>query len=272
MSFVALPDTITEDEALAGLSGWGFRFFINLLARVDAWGRFSANPEILRGAVWPLSGRGAAETLAALEECGKAGLLTVYRGTTGSWVQVEAWDETYRQVGSAPSRRPKSRYPIPDAARLVCGGSTSVSGGSTSGLQLSGAMRCDDGAVSDARAHEPPPEAPKAKRTRPPNDYEAAWNVAWEDVFSEPFVWSRTHATAIAELGGRPGVTPAEITRRTRKLLRSDDQWDAKNRTPRYLLDKWGRWAAEKEPEPAPPETSTTPVPISLNGLFGLPR
>jgi hypothetical protein len=118
MSFVAIPDTVREDEAINSLSDRAHRFWSMLLPQVDAWGRITANPELLRSYVWPLTGRTAAETEKALSECAKVGLLTVNKTDAAHWTQILKWDETYRPVGAAPSKRPKSRYP--DTPALVC--------------------------------------------------------------------------------------------------------------------------------------------------------
>jgi hypothetical protein len=154
MSFVAIPDSVSEDVSVNALSNLAFRFWAMLLPQVDAWGRISASPEILRGKVWPLTGRSTAETERCLKECAEHGLLRIHVEGALSWIQIQSWDETYRQVGRAPSNRPKSRFP--DPTRGLYGAVSPLSG---EVYQTPGAVRCGDGAVSEDETKPDPLQA-----------------------------------------------------------------------------------------------------------------
>lgn len=190
MSFVALPDTTRTDAALNSLSDRAGFFFVLLLTQVDAWGRIDANAKVLNGTVWPMRDRSAAETQKCLDECAKAGVLTLHEQDGLRWVQIQGWEARYRQVGAAKSKRPKSLYPDfqgrPIGMGSVCIGMPSGCNGMHSDgipMHTPGAVRC--GAVSASLSGEGEPEREGASELPAVPD-KAPVAVAAGDVLDEP--------------------------------------------------------------------------------------
>lgn len=256
MSFVAIPDSIREDRRLFQLSERALAFFQLLLPQVDAWGRIAGDPDLLRSYVWPLSKRTAAETEKSLQECQAQGLVRVYEAGGIRVVQVTGWDETYRPVGAAPSRRPKSRYQEcgPDTPTKTCTQPALVYEELPTCRQLSGTVSVSEERESAEREGRKPSAKDLAK---------AAWDEAWLKVRASPFGWNKKDEQAVGRCLAMAGdAGPLEITRRALKLLREDDAWLRKRQHPRGLEDEWNRWPA------APPPKAPEPPPIPANLSF----
>lgn len=96
-----------ESEAV-NLLGWQAEvFWRRLLNRVDDFGRFTANPELLRASIFPLklSKVSGADIVKLLLECEQAGLVSTYTaGDDKRFLVVHKWEQ---------GRAKNSKYPPP---------------------------------------------------------------------------------------------------------------------------------------------------------------
>ncbi len=247
MSFVAVPDTIREDERLAGLSDRALAFFLMLLAQVDAHGRIGASPKLLNATVWPLRERSATETAKALEECRVAGVLGVFEADGLAWIQVDGWDQNYQPVGANRAKRPRSRYPDPIAM------------GSRPDRDLNDAGSRPDreaiaqvgGGVDEVQVQvqvEGEPERETKPRGGPAAEL---WNRRWLEHRGEPYSWTTSgtaDGVALARCLKAAGGDLGELDRRIVRMLTSTDQWLAQNASPRILHSRWNQLAVEFRP------------------------
>jgi hypothetical protein len=96
----------TDSEPINLLSWQSEVFFTRLIMKVDDFGRFSANPKLLRSLLFPIrDGVRDADISRDLAECEKAGLLAVYEADGKPYLQIE-------KFGNTP-RAKESKYPAP---------------------------------------------------------------------------------------------------------------------------------------------------------------
>ncbi|MGA5724594.1 hypothetical protein ACPCHQ_11720, partial [Ralstonia thomasii] len=88
-------------------------FYRRLLSVVDDFGRYFANPKLLRSACYPLKDTITAESITRwLDECVRAGLLVVYRDDNKDYLEVDRFGQQVRAK--------TSKYPNPIAPAGNC--------------------------------------------------------------------------------------------------------------------------------------------------------
>lgn len=107
-------ESAIESETVDRLSWAGEVFWRRLINRVDDFGRFTANPELLRAALFPLrlNKVSAADIGKMLLECEQAGLVSTWKGEDGkAYMVMHKWE-----MGRAKA----SKYPEPPTHVNTC--------------------------------------------------------------------------------------------------------------------------------------------------------
>jgi len=102
-----LRDGILTSERVDALSERAENFYRRLMSVVDDYGRFFANPKLLRSACFPLKDPEAltlAHIDAMLGECKRAGLLVVYAAGGKEYLELQDFGQRIQS---------KSKYPAP---------------------------------------------------------------------------------------------------------------------------------------------------------------
>ena len=138
-----LREGILSSERVDSLDAGAELFYRRVMSVVDDFGRFSANPQLLASACYPLRARTItdAEISGWLAQCARAGLLVIYTGQ--GKVCLELVDFRQRR------RAGKSRFPDPDDGRPADSGQSNDSPLPVNGQSDDGHMP-DDG-PSNAR-------------------------------------------------------------------------------------------------------------------------
>ena len=102
-----IRESAIESEAVNSLSWQAEVFFRRLLNRVDDFGRFTANPALLRASIFPLQLDRVteADVQRLIEECEAAGLLFSYSHACKRFIVMNKWEK---------GRAKESKYPPPD--------------------------------------------------------------------------------------------------------------------------------------------------------------
>ncbi len=96
----------TDSESINSLSFQAEVFFTRLIMKVDDFGRFSANPKLLKSLLFPIKdGLRDSDISRNLDECEKAGLIAVYEADGKSFLEIKK----FLQRGRAE----KSKFPSP---------------------------------------------------------------------------------------------------------------------------------------------------------------
>ncbi len=97
----------TDSAAFDGLSAEAERLFIRLLTKADDFGRFHANPKLVKSACFPLAEDLRANTVAAwLTELSDRQLVFCYTSGTGQYLSIAKFGQR--------TRAENSRFPAPD--------------------------------------------------------------------------------------------------------------------------------------------------------------
>jgi len=101
-----IREAAIESEGINSLSWIGEVFFRRLLNRVDDFGRYSANPALIRARLFPLQLAKVreAEISRLLAQCEKAGLLFAYSVNSKAYLIINRWEK---------GRAKRSVYPEP---------------------------------------------------------------------------------------------------------------------------------------------------------------
>mgnify|MGYP001244644173 CR=1 FL=1 len=102
-----IRESAIESEAVNSLSWQAEVFWRRLLNRADDFGRFTANPALLRASIFPLQLDcvSEADVQRLLAECEAAGLLFVYSSSCKRFIILNKWEK---------GRAKESKYPPPD--------------------------------------------------------------------------------------------------------------------------------------------------------------
>lgn len=104
-----LKDTIRTSKDVNALSDFDFRVWTYLITYVDDYGRGSADPELLKGLVFPRrKGMTEAQISKAIANLATAGMVTLYNVDGEPYLLFPSWDK-HQQI-----RAKKSRFPAPD--------------------------------------------------------------------------------------------------------------------------------------------------------------
>lgn len=96
-------DSFTMDD----LDVHSERFFVRLIMKVDDYGRFSADVRLLKSNLFPLKSDIRDSDISRwITACEKAGLITVYKVASKSYLQIENFKQQLRQK--------TTKYPSPD--------------------------------------------------------------------------------------------------------------------------------------------------------------
>lgn len=116
-----LKESIRTSRSVNSLTDFQFRVWIHLITYVDDFGRGSADPELLKGFVFPRR-KGVTETTIAnaLADLATSGMITLYEVDGESFFCFPNWSEHQR----IQSR--KSKFPAPECGAEVHGDSRKV--------------------------------------------------------------------------------------------------------------------------------------------------
>lgn len=120
----------TDSERVNDLTVHAERFFVRLIMKADDFGRYTANPKLLKAALYPLLSDSIrdADITRWMTECQKSGLIVVYEVSSKPIVQIQNFNQRLRQS--------VEKYPPPPDGRLsASGGHTTVNGQSIDGLK-----------------------------------------------------------------------------------------------------------------------------------------
>jgi len=113
----------TDSEAVNELSDKGERLFVRLIQVADDYGRFSANPKIVKGKAIPLLDWNLKEINRLINSLHQAGLITLYGAKGKVFLEINNFNQRIRNQAS--------KYPDPEViARTNDGGSRTNDGGS----------------------------------------------------------------------------------------------------------------------------------------------
>lgn len=99
----------TDSERISQLSIHAERFFTRLIMKADDYGRYPANPKLLKSSLYPLADDvRIADMTRWMAECQKAGLILVYDCQEKTYVQIENFKQQLRQK--------RVKYPSPKDA------------------------------------------------------------------------------------------------------------------------------------------------------------
>lgn len=107
-------ESAIESETVDRLSWAGEVFWRRLINKVDDFGRFTANPELLRAALFPLrlNKVSAADIGKMILECEQSGLISTWKGEDGkAYLVMHKWER---------GRAKESRYPKPPTDANIC--------------------------------------------------------------------------------------------------------------------------------------------------------
>ena len=105
-----LKDTIRTSKKVNALSDFEFRVWAYLITYVDDYGRGSADPELLKGFVFPRrAGMTDTQISKALDDLANSGMITLYESDGELYFYFPNWDK-HQQI-----RAKKSKFPEPDS-------------------------------------------------------------------------------------------------------------------------------------------------------------
>lgn len=114
-----IRESICTSETLNRLSDFEERFWHRLIVNCDDFGRFYANPAILRGKLFPLSdGKTKKDMSDALNKLASVGLVELYTVDGKPFLHVAKWSKYQR------TRAKVSKFPAPEdgiVTRTYCG-------------------------------------------------------------------------------------------------------------------------------------------------------
>lgn len=190
----------TDSERVNGLAWQSEVFFVRLIMKVDDYGRFTANPKLLRSFLFPLKDCVRdADITRCLAECEKAGLIAVYQVEDKSLLEIVNFDQRLRAK--------VSRYPARDSQPAAdC---------QTNDSRMTGTCQSHDSHVTDKRqTHD---SLNREARSRDENSPPKAPQGEGSDVFEslkkgiskmynrkESTVWSDKEKRKLREVASRP--------------------------------------------------------------------
>jgi hypothetical protein len=116
-----LREGILTSERVDQLSPEGEVFYRRLLSVVDDFGRYYANPKLLRSACFPLKEKLESEqVLKWVDECVRAGLIIVYQHEGKDYLEVERFGQQVRAKKSKfPEKIANAKNPLADAKQIT---------------------------------------------------------------------------------------------------------------------------------------------------------
>lgn len=113
-----LKDTIRTSRSVNALSDFQFRVWVYLITYVDDYGRGSADPELLKGLVFPRrKGITEAQIHNALEDLANSGMVNLYKVDGEPYFCFPNWSKHQR------IQTQKSKFPGPEEATEIHGDS-----------------------------------------------------------------------------------------------------------------------------------------------------
>lgn len=195
----------TDSEVMNGISINGEVLFVRLIMKVDDFGCFSANPKLIKAALFPLRDIREADISRWLDEIHKAGLIVLYGEAGKKYLYIKNFNQRLRAM--------KRKYPQP--------GSNPPS---------------DDGHLSDRNETEtnPNPETESETETNPAEadfaDFIAEFNLITGRAFKGGKKERQAFRSRI-----RDGFTSAQIERAVFNCF--NDAWHQQN--PNYLTPEF---------------------------------
>jgi hypothetical protein len=126
-----LKETIRTSKKVNGLSDFLFRIWIYLITYVDDYGRGSADPEILKGFVFPRK-KGITEQQIeeALHSLANSGMIILYESEGEPFFYFPNW-EKHQQI-----RAKKSRFPVPEPGSILQANPSELQAPDINGYQM----------------------------------------------------------------------------------------------------------------------------------------
>lgn len=113
-----IKESIRTSKKVNSLTDFQFRLWINLITYVDDYGRGSADPELLKGFLFPRR-KGITETQIqdALSNLANTGMITLYEADGESYLYFPNWGDHQR------IQTKKSKFPSPPSSTVTHGDS-----------------------------------------------------------------------------------------------------------------------------------------------------
>lgn len=106
-----IKETIRTSRSANALSDFEFRLFVHLITYADDYGRGSADPELIKGMVFPRrKGVTEAQIAKALDALATVGIVSLYIVDGEPFFQFSAWSK-HQQI-----RAKVSKFPAPEGA------------------------------------------------------------------------------------------------------------------------------------------------------------
>ncbi len=102
----------TDSEAVNALDATAEVLFVRLIMKADDFGRFTANPRLIRSLCFPIrDGVRESDISRQLAACEKAGLIALYEVETKPFLEIRNYGQRLRAM--------KSKYPPPESGRQL---------------------------------------------------------------------------------------------------------------------------------------------------------
>lgn len=117
-----IRDGWVESERIAMLSADAERFFMRLCLRADDFGRYHANPMLLRSNLFPLKDDVISTDVALwVTACAKAGLIKCYEVDSKPFIEIQKFNQRTRAQVSKFPPPPRVVGQMPDTSQVLAG-------------------------------------------------------------------------------------------------------------------------------------------------------
>lgn len=207
-----IRDGWIESERVAQLDPAAERFFLRLCLRADDFGRYHANPALLRSNLFPLMDAiKTAQISPWLKSCEKAGLVVTYQHDGKQFLYIPKFNQRMRAA--------ISRFPEPP----------------TNGAHVTGLCQTDDGHMPDKRRPESESESESESEgegeAKAEGESEADGHVTADKIYAlYPRKQGRESAIRAINLAIRRGVDPFRLLERVTAYAAATAKWSESDR------------------------------------------
>lgn len=163
-----IREAILSSEKMAMLKAPEEVFYRRLMSLVDDYGRYEANPQLLRSRCFPLQTDSvrAADISRWMTACQMAGLILCYEVSGKCYLEILNFQQQQRSASKYPSPTSDSKcYQVPSNEHL--------------GVSVFGVVSVSEGVGDKAQAH-PSPKSKKSIKTGLPEEFDVSERVkAW---------------------------------------------------------------------------------------------
>lgn len=272
--WTAIYASILTSARLASLPDDACRlFYTYLLLVVDSYGSIDARPHVLHAKVWPLLQKPQSETVRAVLELEKAGLIQGHSDDKRAWLSVPDWEEKAGELVRKGRRGPPEYGSTPDNSGSVrdypgysgttpgVSGTTPGASGTTPGdsriekerfkkdARETGERKKEEDPEASPRTPEPPepePEPAKKPRKEPTGDQATCvkwWCERWLQSRGVEYQPARKDFVAVAAMLKLDGAD--EVKRRMDRMIGDSDEWMFKKASPTLLVSQWNQYGFE---------------------------